>query len=122
MFYRAPLHILNPNYHSFYLKCPRKCQKTYNFDIFPSLSQFCTSPSLKFELCIVWCFQLIFSQVIEEKHLGGRLDQSLLYKLFCLPGHSVANMKVQILEKDIPFLRKSSKYSTSSKTSRVTLD
>ena len=27
------LHILDPNYPSFYLKCPIKCQKTYNFDI-----------------------------------------------------------------------------------------
>ena len=28
------LHILGPNYHSFYLKCLRKYQKTYNLDIF----------------------------------------------------------------------------------------
>ena len=49
--------------------------------------------------------------------------QSLLYKHFRLPGHSVADMKVQILEKIyLPFLRKSSKYSTSSKNSRITLD
>ena len=47
--------------------------------------------------------------------------QSLLYKHFRLPGNSVADMKVQILEK-IAFLRKSSKYSISSKTSRITLD
>ena len=45
----APLlHILDPNYPSFYSKCPRKYQKTYNFDIFPTLSQICTSPPPKF--------------------------------------------------------------------------
>ena len=42
------LHILDANYPSFYLKCPRKCQKTYNFDIFQTLSQICTSPPPKF--------------------------------------------------------------------------
>ena len=46
---RSPLlHILGRNYPSFYLKCPRKCQKTYNFDIFPTLFQICTSPPPKF--------------------------------------------------------------------------
>ena len=42
------LHILDPNYLLFYLKCPRKCQKTYNFDIFQTVSQICTSPPPKF--------------------------------------------------------------------------
>ena len=28
------LHVLDPNSPSFYVKCPRKCQKAYNFDIF----------------------------------------------------------------------------------------
>ena len=42
------LHILDPNYLSFYLKCLRKCQKTYNFDIFQTVSQICTSPPPKF--------------------------------------------------------------------------
>ena len=42
------LHILDPNYPSFYLKCPRKFQKTYNFDIFPALSQICASLPPKF--------------------------------------------------------------------------
>ena len=28
------LHVLDPNSPSFYVKCPRKCRKTYNFDIF----------------------------------------------------------------------------------------
>ena len=41
------LRILDPNYLSFYLKWPRKCQKTYNFDIFSRLSQICTSPTPK---------------------------------------------------------------------------
>ena len=40
------LHILH--YSLFYLKCPRKYQKTYNFDIFPTLPQTCTSPPPKF--------------------------------------------------------------------------
>ena len=32
---RSPLlHVLDPNSPSFYVKCPRKCQNTYNFDIF----------------------------------------------------------------------------------------
>ena len=42
------LHVLDPNSPSFYVKCPRKCQKTYNFDIFPTLSQIYTSPPPKF--------------------------------------------------------------------------
>ena len=34
---RSPLlHIIDPNYPSFYLKCNRKYQKTDNFDISPS--------------------------------------------------------------------------------------
>ena len=41
-------HILDPNYRTFYLKCPRKCQKNYNFDMFPTLSQICTSLLLNF--------------------------------------------------------------------------
>ena len=41
------LHILDSNYPSFYLKYPRKYQETYNFDIFPTLSQICTSPPPK---------------------------------------------------------------------------
>ena len=41
------LYIPDTNYPSFYLKYPRKCQKTYNFDIFQTLSQICTSPSPK---------------------------------------------------------------------------
>ena len=28
------LNVLDPNSSSFFVKCPRKCQKTYNFDIF----------------------------------------------------------------------------------------
>ena len=45
----APLlHIPDPNYPSFCLKCLRKCQKTYNFDIFQTVSQICTSPPPKF--------------------------------------------------------------------------
>ena len=32
------LYILDPNYPSFYLKCPRKCQEICNFEIFPALS------------------------------------------------------------------------------------
>ena len=38
------LHIINPNYSSFNLKCPRKYKKPHNFDIFPTLPQICTSP------------------------------------------------------------------------------
>ena len=30
------LHVLDPNSPSFYVKWPRKCQKTYHFDIFKS--------------------------------------------------------------------------------------
>ena len=42
------LHIRNSNYPSIYLKCPRKYQKTYNFDIFTTLPKICTSPPPKF--------------------------------------------------------------------------
>ena len=42
------LHIVDPNNPSFYLKCPKKYQNTYNFDIFPTLPQICTSPPPKF--------------------------------------------------------------------------
>ena len=50
--------------------------------------------------------------------------QSLPYKHFRLPGHSVADLRLQILEKIYHSSGnpKSSKYSTLSKTSRVTLD
>ena len=47
----APLlHILDPNYPSFYLKRPRKCQDNFNFDIFQAVSQICTSPLLNFRV------------------------------------------------------------------------
>ena len=42
------LHVLDPNSSSFYVKCPRKCQKIYNFHIFLTLPQIYTSPPLKF--------------------------------------------------------------------------
>ena len=42
------LHVLDPNSLSFYVKCPRKCQKTYNFDTFFTLPQIYTSPPPKF--------------------------------------------------------------------------
>ena len=85
---RSPfLHILDPNYLSFYLKCPRKWQKTYNFNISPTLYQICTSPLLNFgvdlkfdhiPLCVYYycwimqglVFLTYFSNVIEEKPLG----------------------------------------------------
>ena len=38
------LHVLDPNSSSFYLKCPRKCQKTYNFDIFKHFPKFTPPP------------------------------------------------------------------------------
>ena len=41
------LHILDPNYSSFYLKCPRKYQKAYNSDMFFTVLQICTSLPLK---------------------------------------------------------------------------
>ena len=43
------LHVLDPNSPSFNVKCPRKCQKPYNFDIF-YFSQIYTSPLLNFEI------------------------------------------------------------------------
>ena len=85
------LHILDPIYPSFYLKCLRKCQKTHNFDIFQTVSQIYTYPSPKFwggskirsdpPMCILLKLHyakfgvsnLFFSKVIEEKPLGGRL-------------------------------------------------
>ena len=45
----APLlHITDPNYPSFYSKCSRKCQKTYNFDIFQHFAKFAPLPLLNF--------------------------------------------------------------------------
>ena len=43
---RSPplLHILDPNYPSLYLKRPRKCRKTYNFDIFQHFPKFAPLP------------------------------------------------------------------------------
>ena len=41
-------HVFDLNSPSSYVKCPRKCQKTYNFDIFVTLSQIYTSPPPKF--------------------------------------------------------------------------
>ena len=35
---------------SFYVKCPRKCQKTYNFDIFLDFPKFTPLPLLNFEM------------------------------------------------------------------------
>ena len=44
----APLlYVLDPNSPSIYVKCPRKCQKTYNFDIFLHFLIY-TSPPPKF--------------------------------------------------------------------------
>ena len=45
-----PLHILDTNYHPFYLKHPRKCQKIYNFDIFQHFPKFAPLPLLNFGL------------------------------------------------------------------------
>ena len=91
----APLlHILDPNYLSFYLKCPRKYQRTYNFDILPTLSRIGTSPPPKFSggwilnlitspcvhiikvwLCKVFVFRTYFVQKLLKKNLrGGRLE------------------------------------------------
>ena len=42
------LHVLDPNSSSFYVKCPRKCQKTYNFDIFLHFPKFTPLPLLNF--------------------------------------------------------------------------
>ena len=44
------LHVLDPNSPSFYVKCPRKFQKTYNFDIFPTLLQIYTSSLINFRM------------------------------------------------------------------------
>ena len=81
------LHVLDPNFPSFYVKCPRKCQKTYNFDIFPTLSQIDTSPPPRFwGKSQIWSYaptcillnldyakfgvsNVFFSKVIEEKPL-----------------------------------------------------
>ena len=77
-----PLHILDPNYPSFYQKCPRKCQETYNFDIFfNAFPNFGVDPKfdnippmcilLKLDYAKLGVSNLSFSNVIEEKPLGG---------------------------------------------------
>ena len=42
------LHNIDPNYSSFYLKCPRKYQKTYNFNIFLHFPKFTPLPLQNF--------------------------------------------------------------------------
>ena len=42
------LHVLDPNSPSIYVKCPRKCRKTYNFDIFLHFRKFTPLPLLNF--------------------------------------------------------------------------
>ena len=42
------LHVLDPNSPSFYIRCSRKCQRIYNFDIFKALFQIYISPPPKF--------------------------------------------------------------------------
>ena len=42
------LHVFDPNSPSIYVKCPRKCQKTYNFDIFLHFPNFTPLPLLNF--------------------------------------------------------------------------
>ena len=82
------LHVLDPNSASFYVKCPRKWQKTYNFDILKHFYKFTPLPLLKFVFnpksdhilpCVhylSWIMQSLmfltcfFSKVIEEKPLG----------------------------------------------------
>ena len=44
----APLHGLDPNSPSIYVKCPRKYQKVYNFDIFLHFPKFTSLPLLNF--------------------------------------------------------------------------
>ena len=39
------LHVLDTNSSSFYVDCPRKCQKTYNFDIFKHFPKFTPLPA-----------------------------------------------------------------------------
>ena len=46
------LHILDPNYSSFYLECPRKYQKTYNIDIFSHFPKFVPLPPQNFKKTI----------------------------------------------------------------------
>ena len=86
------LHIPDPNYPSFYLKCPRQCQKTYNLDIFKHFSKFAPLPLLNFgvdlkfdhipPICILLKLDyanfgvsnLFYAKVIEKPL--GRLAQS----------------------------------------------
>ena len=83
------LHIIDSNYPSFYLKYPRKSQKTYNLTFFQHFPKFAPLPlpnfgvDLKFDhispMCILLKLdyaklgvsKLFFSKVIEEKPLGG---------------------------------------------------
>ena len=46
---RSPIFTrLDPNSPSFYVKCPRICQKTYNLDIFQHFPKFTPLPFLNF--------------------------------------------------------------------------
>ena len=62
------LHILDTNYPSFCLKCPRKCQKTYNFDIFQHLPKFAPLPLLNFGVDPKFDHTLVY----DKNFRGGR--------------------------------------------------
>ena len=84
---RSPLlHILHPNYPSFYLKCPRKCQKPITLTFFQQFPKFAClalvnfGVDLKFiissyvyiinvRLCKVWFF--CFLQNLSKKDFWG---------------------------------------------------
>ena len=87
------LHVLDQNSPSIYVKWPRKCQKTYNFDNFFTLPQFYTSPLLNFWLnpkfnhiilCVYYksyftqsfMFLDCFVQILSKKNLGGRVSST----------------------------------------------
>ena len=82
------LHVLDPNSPSIYVKCPRKCQETYNFDIFLHFPKFTPLSLLNFgmnpnfdhiSLCVYYYSYIIkslmfldcFVQKLSKKNLWG---------------------------------------------------
>ena len=71
--------LFDPNYPSFYLKCPKQCQKTYNSDTFSNTSQILGKFLIIPPMCILLKLDdtefgvsnLCFSKVVKEKPLGG---------------------------------------------------
>ena len=79
------LHILDPNYPSFYLKCLRKCQKTYNLTFFKQFPKFAPLPLLNFGV------DLKFDHIRLCVYYQSYAMQSLVFLTYCFQTLSKKN-------------------------------